>query len=224
MSLHVLLDLDGTLTDPAEGITRCLAFALEELAAPVPERDALTRFIGPPLRETFAELLGTDDGHTLERAVDAYRERFATRGMLENRLYPRMDSFLVSLVEQGMTLFLATSKPTVYAVAILEHFDLHGCFAGVYGAGLDGHLDDKSELLAHLLSTEGIDSGHAVMIGDRYHDMIAARANSLLPIGVLWGYGSEQELSAAGAHSLCASLEQLESLLVSTARTIDGDN
>lgn len=199
----VVFDLDGTLTDPLEGITRSIQHALAESGAAGRTSDELAVFIGPPLRGTFAHLLGTDDPLLVERAIEHYRERYSTVGLFENAVYPGIEQMLATLREMHYTLFVATSKPRIYARRIAEHFGLAPFFAGIYGAELDGRFDDKSELLAHLLASENLAPGTTAMVGDRSHDMIAAKRNRMRSIGVTYGYGSHNELVAAGAGHIC---------------------
>lgn len=207
-----MLDLDGTLTDPAEGITRCIQHALQRLDRPVPGRDALLGCIGPPLHASFVELLDGDES-LAHRAVALYRERFGDVGLYENALYPCIDEALNHLRVRGARLFLATSKPTVYARRIVAHFELDRKLEGVFGSELDGRLTNKAELLAHVLERTGCDVRTSVMVGDRRHDAEGARANDVRPVGVLWGYGSRRELIDAGVSGLLdvpADLARLE--------------
>ena len=200
----IFFDLDGTLTDPKPGITRSIQYALDKLGQPtIPTEDELTWCIGPPLRASFVKLLGTEAAADL--AVAHYRERFSDIGLYENRVYAGVEEVLTTLRQSGRRLFVATSKPHVYAARIIEHFDLRRHFERVFGSELDGTRADKSDLLAYALKTAAVDSSHAIMIGDRSHDMIGARNNGIKGIGVLYGYGSEQELMAAGASQLCAT-------------------
>ena len=200
----VLFDLDGTLTDPREGITRCIAHALERMGIEPPPLEDLTFAIGPPLRDSLASLLGTRDRDAVERALAHYRERFADVGLFENAPYEGIAEALAAISDTGAQLFVATSKPLVYAERIVRHFDLHAHFVAVHGCELDGTREDKRDLLAHLLPHHGIAPDRAVMIGDRGVDMRAARHHGLHAIGALWGYGSVNELQSAGAHCLCA--------------------
>jgi phosphoglycolate phosphatase len=200
----IFFDLDGTLTDPKPGITRSIQYALDKLGQPtIPTEDELTWCIGPPLRASFVKMLGTEAAADL--AVAHYRERFSDIGLYENGVYAGVEDVLTTLQQSGRRLFVATSKPHVYATRIIEHFDLRRHFERVFGSELDGRRADKSDLLAYALKTTAVDSSHAVMIGDRSHDMIGARNNGIKGIGVLYGYGSEQELTAAGAYHLCAT-------------------
>lgn len=202
--IAALFDLDGTLTDPREGITRSLAYALERMGLEPPALDDLVFAIGPPLRGSLARLLGTDSTAAIERALALYRERFAETGLFENRPYDGIAEALGSLRAAGAQLFVATSKPTVYARRIVERFGLAPHFAEVHGCELDGTREDKRDLLAHVIPRHGLDARRAVMIGDRGADMRAARHHGLHALGALWGYGTAEELREAGAHSVCA--------------------
>ena len=199
----IFFDLDGTLTDPKPGITGSIQYALQKLDLPVPSQDDLTWCIGPPLRSSFVKLLGGEASADL--AVSLYRERFSDIGLYENSVYAGIGDVLTTLRQSGRRLFVATSKAHVFAERIVDHFSLREHFDFVFGAELDGTRADKSDLLAHALKTTSVDPSHAVMIGDRSHDMIGARNNGMKGIGVLYGYGSEQELTAAGARHVCAT-------------------
>jgi phosphoglycolate phosphatase len=205
MSQILLFDLDGTLTDPKAGIVGSLRFALNQLSAPCPNDDVLSTYIGPPLRGTFAMLLGTDDSGQIEEAMRLYRQRFAGTGLYENRVYDGVPEMLARAGSAATAVYVATSKPAVYAERIVRHFGLAQHFRKVYGPDLDGRYEDKAELLAHLLARESVAPEAAVMIGDREADVRAAKASGVRSIGVLWGYGSEQELSEAGADMLFAT-------------------
>jgi len=199
----IFFDLDGTLTDPKPGITRSIQYALDRLGQPtIPTEDELTWCIGPPLRASFVKLLGEASA---DLAVSLYRERFSDIGLYENAVYAGVEDVLTALRQSGHRLFVATSKAHVFADRIIDHFDLRRHFERVFGAELDGTRADKSDLLAYALKTTSVDPSHAVMIGDRSHDMIGARNNGIKGIGVLYGYGSAQELTAAGASHLCAT-------------------
>jgi phosphoglycolate phosphatase len=206
---HVIFDLDGTLTDPREGITRSYAHALTVLGRPVPPLAEFERFIGPPTREVLSDLLETQDRELIERAVAIYRERFSTVGLFENAAYPGILSLLKELRERGYTSWVCTSKPTVYAEPIAQHFGFTPWLRTVYGCELDGTRADKAELLAYLIEREQIAPTRAVMIGDRKHDLRAAQLCGVHSIGVLYGFGSELELVTAGAQRLCASVSAL---------------
>jgi phosphoglycolate phosphatase len=207
--MKLLFDLDGTLTDPYEGITRCIAHALTALGRPSPHRSKLRWCIGPPLRQSFAILLGSNEGPLLQEAVSVYRERFSTVGMFENEVYEGIPGALQALLKNGHRLYVATSKPTVYAEQIINHFELHRYFAGVYGSELDGTRNDKTHLISYILQRASINASCAAMIGDREHDMIGANGNGVGGFGVLWGYGSRQELKASGACACIGSPGEL---------------
>lgn len=191
----VLFDLDGTLTDPREGITRCVQFALARLGIDEPDRQRLEHFIGPPLLQTFMQAYDLDQA-TAWKAVTAYRERFSEVGLYENRLFPGIPELLEQLRGQGRCLVMATSKPTVYAKRIAEHFGFAGQFDAIHGSELDGTRTNKVELIRHLLAVQGIAAGQALMIGDREHDLIGARQNGLDSAAVAYGFGSPAELQA----------------------------
>ena len=209
----LLFDLDGTLTDPRPGIVGSLRFALGQLAAPCPTDDVLAGYIGPPLRGTFATLLGTNESEPIEEAMRLYRQRFADTGLYENRVYEGVPEMLERACATATAVYVATSKPAIYAERIVRHFGLAQHFRKVYGPELDGRYEDKAELLAHLLTRERVEPEAAVMIGDRAADVRAAKASRVRSIGVLWGYGSEQELIDAEADVLCATPRELVALL-----------
>ena len=196
-------DLDGTLTDPKPGITRCIQYALEHLGFPVPTQDDLVWCIGPPLHASMKKFVGTDE--LAHRAVELYRERFRDVGLFENEAYAGIEETLAKVAVGGRRLFVATSKPKVYADRIIEHFGLGGLFEHVFGSELDGTRTDKADLLAYALSEAKLDPARAIMIGDRSHDVVGARKNGMKAIGVLYGYGSLAELTDAGADHLCAA-------------------
>jgi phosphoglycolate phosphatase len=199
----LLFDLDGTLTDPKPGIVACLGFALDQLHVSCPSDEELANYIGPPLRDTFGKLLATTDAEHIESAMTFYRQRFADTGLFENQVYDGVPAMLDLASQFAGAVYVATSKPAVYAERIVRHFGLGQYFRKVYGSELNGRWDDKAELLAHLLATERLAPDDAVMIGDRAVDIIAAKANRLRSIGVLWGYGTADELTSAGADILC---------------------
>jgi phosphoglycolate phosphatase len=164
------------------------------------------------LRGTFAKLLATDERETVERAIGHYRERFADVGWRENAAYPGIETALARLRSAGARLYVCTAKPRIYAERIVAHFGFDAHFTAVYGADLDGRYDDKATLLAHLVEQERLDPRAAVMIGDRDHDIRAARANGVRAVGVLWGYGSAAEL--AGADAVVATPAELPDVLL----------
>lgn len=195
----VLFDLDGTLTDPGEGITNSVAYALRKFGVPVPERRQLYKFIGPPLHESFMVYYGFDRDKAL-LAVDYYREYYREKGIWENRVYDGVEELLQTLKGAGKRLALATSKPEVFARQILDHFGLAPYFDAVCGANLDGTRTRKAEVIALALEAFGAKAGPGiVMVGDREHDVLGAGALGLDSIGVLFGYGDRRELQRAGA-------------------------
>jgi len=205
----LLLDLDGTLTDNYAGISRSILHALDKLGATRVGESELKRCVGPPLRQSFARLLHTDEPVVVERALALYRERYALDGWRENEVYAGIDAALAALHGRGHRLMLCTSKPKIYAERIVTHFGLAQYLDAVYGAELGGRLDDKAELMAALLSAERLEPRRCVMIGDRAQDIHAAKAHDVEAIGVLWGYGSRQELSDAGARTMISAPRDL---------------
>ncbi|WP_426440949.1 HAD family hydrolase [Bradyrhizobium genosp. P] len=199
----IFFDLDGTLTDPKPGITGSIQYALRKLDRPVPSQDELTWCIGPPLRASFVLLLGGEQ--LADRAIELYRERFADVGLFENSVYPDIAQVLAALRERPRRMFVATSKPHVFATRIIAHFELAGYFDRVFGSELDGTRVNKVDLLAYAIEQTGVDPTQALMIGDRSHDVIGAISNGIRAVGVTYGYGTSEELIEAGASHLCAS-------------------
>jgi phosphoglycolate phosphatase len=216
--MNVLFDLDGTLTDPAEGIVRCIQHALATLQISCPPDEELARYIGPPLRETFISLCKSADHVFIERAIAIFRERFSTVGLFENIPYSEVPSMLQRLSSDSYRLFVATSKPQVFAERILQHFGLADHFEKICGNDLEGNLDDKAELLRQLLVSRSLDPTETLMVGDRKHDVIAARRNGLISIGVTYGYGSPSELTDAGVDYLCDSPTEVASVICNAGR------
>ena len=207
----ILFDLDGTLTDPGEGITNSVAYALKKFGIEVEDRITLFPFIGPPLIETFMRLyhMSYEDGL---RAVEYYREYFGDRGIFENAPYEGIAEMLSFLQSAGKRLILATSKPEVYARRILEHFDLDKYFHFIAGATFDESRSEKWDVIEYALTSCNIDRTTAVMIGDRKHDMIGAKKTGLDAIGVLWGFGDRAELERTGADMILESVADLKLL------------
>ena len=202
---HIYFDLDGTLTDPYEGISKCILYALDELGFPHPDNEYLLNCIGPPLYDTFPELVGND--LTL-KAVDLYRERFNDVGWRENKPYAGILNALETICANGNTLFVATSKPRIQAKRIVEHFGMGQFFEAVYGCELDGTRSGKSELLRFAIAENPADVART-MVGDRKHDLHGAMANGMRPIGVSYGYGSMEELESAGAVRIASTPDDL---------------
>jgi phosphoglycolate phosphatase len=207
--MNLLFDLDGTLTDPFEGITKCIEHALVMLNRPSPPRKDLRWCIGPPLKKSLSDLLASDDDQLAEKALAFYRERFGAVGLFENNIYKGIPETLEALKGRGHVLYVATSKPTVYAERIIDHFGLRPFFRVIYGSELDGTRVDKTSLIAHVLLRESIAASETVMIGDRKHDIIGAKANGMHGLGILWGYGTREELEASGAYACIAQPEEL---------------
>ena len=210
----ILFDLDGTLTDPGEGITNSVAHALEKFHIPVPDRRELYKFIGPPLYESFMRFYGLDREKAL-LAVEFYREYYRDRGIWENEVYAGIPELLEKLKGAGKRLLVATSKPEEFALQILEHFHLIQYFHRVAGSTMDSSRVEKADVITYALEQEGIAPSPAVvMVGDREHDVLGARKAGLDCIGVLFGYGDAPELQKAGAARIAATVEELAGLLL----------
>ncbi|GGI28712.1 HAD family hydrolase [Bradyrhizobium guangdongense] len=203
----IFFDLDGTLTNPKSGITRSIQYALDKLSLAVPSEDELTWCIGPPLHASLQKLTGSSD--LADRALLLYRERFSDIGLFENEAYTGIVDTLATLAATNQRMFVATSKPAVYATRIVDHFGLKSYFERVFGSELDGTRVDKRDLLRYALGETRANADSAIMIGDRSHDVVGARTNGMTAIGVLYGYGSEAELKDAGAHHICAAHPEL---------------
>jgi phosphoglycolate phosphatase len=211
--MNLLFDLDGTLTDPFTGITKCIAYALDKLERKSPSRESLRWCIGPPLKDSFAKLLASDDDALTEKAVAFYRERFGTVGLFENEVYDGIPEVLEALQKNSHTLYVATSKPTVYAERIIAHFGLQSYFKCVFGSELDGTRSDKTRLISHILKRELMAPSETAMVGDREHDIIGATDNGIYGFGVLWGYGTRDELENSGAHAFFKTPRELVAAL-----------
>ena len=205
---NLLFDLDGTIIEPEEGILNSLKYAYQKINEPVPPKNELLQFIGPPLIESFTERYKWP----LEKANQAiafYREQFAEKGVFENHLYSGIEILLQKLSEQGIQLFLATSKPTVFAKQILDFHKLTNLFQGVVGSNLDNTRGKKTEIIAYVLEYFQLDTNNCVMIGDRNYDIVGAKNNSLRSIGVTYGHGSPIELQQAGADHIVQNVQEL---------------
>ena len=198
----VLLDLDGTLIDSQPGIFASCMAALRALGHDPGEALDIKHAIGPPLDDMFRALLQARGDDRVDEAVTAYRHHYGESGLLGSEPYPGISDALQEMREAGLRLYLATSKREVFARRILENLKLATCFDGIYGSVPGGKLDHKPELLAHILSEQGMRASHSLMVGDRRHDIAGARAVNMRGLGVLWGYGSRDELEAAGADQL----------------------
>ncbi len=216
--MNLLFDLDGTLTNPFPGITNCILYALDKLDRPLPRAERLSWCIGPPLKESFAKLLASDDEALVGRALGFYRERFGAVGLFENEVYDGIPEALTVLRTKGHCLYVATSKPTIYAERIIDHFKLRHFFKQVYGSELDGTRSDKEHLIAHILKEASIPVSDVAMVGDRSYDMLGAGKNGVNGFGVLWGYGTQDELVGAGARSVIKSPQGLTTTRFHTKR------
>ena len=202
----VFFDLDGTLTDSGEGIINCAILALEHFGLPIPSREALRVFVGPPLDQSFINH-GVPADKT-EEAIRVYRSRYTTVGKFENFPYPGVEELLQKLKNAGYRLFVATSKPEGMSVEILEKFQLAHYFEKICGATLDGSRSHKADVIAYLLGqVDGVEN--VVMVGDTSFDVIGAKAHGIPTIGVSWGYGKVSDMEDAGAVSIAHSMEEL---------------
>jgi len=209
----ILFDLDGTLTDPKVGITRSVQYALRKFGINVEDTDTLCCFIGPPLKESFMKYYGLSEADG-ELAVEYYREYYRPTGIFENLVYDGIPALLADLKAAGKQIALATSKPTVFARQILEHFNLISYFDVVIGSELDGRRVIKAEVVADVLAECGCAVSDAVMVGDRYHDIVGGKENDLATIGVLFGYGNREELEQHGADMICETVQDLHRVLL----------
>jgi len=189
--------------------------ALVRLGHSCPRDSDLERYIGPPLHDTFRVLLNSTDPKQIEAAVVLYRERYSVSGLFENTVYPGIPDALGALKDLGAALYVATSKPSVFAKRIIEHFRLGGFFNAVHGSELDGTRAKKGEVISHALSVEALSRESTLMVGDRLHDIVGAKENGLFSVGVLWGFGSRKELVDAGAQALCEEPTMLAGVLSS---------
>lgn len=214
---YLLFDLDGTLTDPKFGITRCVQYALQKFGIEEPDLDKLEPFIGPPLADSFREFYGFDEQQAAE-GIAAYRERFSRTGLFENEVYPGIPEMLARLQKAGKKLAVASSKPTVFVDQILQHFSIAEYFDVVVGSELDSTRSKKEEVieeaLRQLYQGKKMDSDKTVMIGDRKFDIQGAKLSGLVSVGVTFGYALPGELEEAGADYIVDTVSQLEELLL----------
>jgi len=211
---NILIDLDGTLTDPKVGITTSARYGLAKIGHPIPESENIDWIIGPPLKASLAKILNVDVNDDLaEQALLGYRERFSVTGLFENHLFDDVIPTLESLKTQGYRLFLATAKPEIYARRILEHFDLLKYFEYPYGSELTGERTNKGDLIAYILEKEQLNPDQCLMIGDREHDILGARKNGIETIAVEYGYGSVEELDEAKPKARIGKFSQLIQIL-----------
>ncbi|HEM3489060.1 TPA: HAD family hydrolase [Streptococcus suis] len=211
----ILFDLDGTLTDSGQGILNSVAYALEKMGIEEPDIANLNRFIGPPLYESFSRFYQLSPEDT-QSAVDAFRVYFKEKGMFENQLYPGIIPLLEELRTAGKTLVIATSKPEIFAKQILEHFSIAHYFDVIAGASLDSSRISKADVIGYAINQLEAFPHHAVMIGDREHDIEGAHKHQLPAIGVLYGYGNKQEFEKAGATMIVENVQDLKRILLTT--------
>lgn len=210
MKKTILFDLDGTLTDSGEGIINCVIYALERFGLPIPPRDSLRYFVGPPLHESFVKQGVPAD--RAEEAVAVYRERYVPTGMFENTPYPGVRELLEQLKAEGYTLYVASSKPEWMCVEILEHFDLAQYFAQICGATMDTSRTNKEAVIEYLIQENG-KTDNMLMVGDTKFDVLGAKAHGIPCIGVSWGYGIVADIQQAGAAAVAYTMDELYQIL-----------
>ncbi len=210
---NLLFDLDGTLTDPMIGITKSVRYALNHFGIEVKTLEELIPFIGPPLKKSFENFYGFTESDA-EKAVEIYREYFSTTGLFENKVYEGIPALLASLKAENKRLFVATSKPTVFAKQILEHFSLSEYFEDICGSFLSGERVEKEDVIRHVLTEYHLEPKDAVMVGDRRFDIDSGKALGLKTVGVLYGYGSEEEIKKAAPDKIANTVCDLSALLL----------
>ena len=212
---YILFDLDGTLTNPAEGILSGVRYALDYFGIEYGDDESLFCYIGPPLRESFRDYAGLSEGDA-EIAVKKYREYYSVTGVKQNKLYPGIREMLETLNSRGFVLSLAMSKPTAFAKVILEDFGIDKFFSFVAGSEFDGTRDKKEDVVEYALASLGANASESVMVGDRLHDVNGASEHGVKCIGVTYGYGTKEELCAAGAYltvdSPCDIVKAIENI------------
>ena len=206
MERYIFFDLDGTLTDSGEGIINCAILALEHFSLPIPDRETLRVFVGPPLHETFIKF-GVP-AEKADEAVAVYRSRYVPIGMFENAPYEGIRELLKTLKEQGHKLYVATSKPEWMAEEILKKFELDSYFDRICGATMDTSRTEKSQVIAYLLEETG-DAENAIMVGDTKFDVLGAATHNIPTIGVSWGYGTTEDMRDAGAAAIANTMQEL---------------
>lgn len=210
----ILFDLDGTLTDSGQGILNSIRYALTQLDHPIPDDHLLKTFIGPPLKTSFEQTLGMSLAES-QAAIALYRDYFREKGIFENQIYPGIPELLADLKDQKKQLLVATSKPEVFAQQILEHFELSHFFEIIIGASMDSSRSKKSDVIAYALkNADTVNPAETIMVGDRKYDILGAKENQLASLGVLYGYGSFEELQAAKADYIAKSTEDLRKILL----------
>ena len=214
MITYILLDLDGTITNPKEGITKSVQYALKHMGIVVDDLDSLCKHIGPPLKDGFREFWNLNEEEALQ-AVMKCREYYSVTGILQNVEYEGMEELLQKLIEEGKQLIVATCKPEFYAKQIMEHFELSKYFIDICGSSMDGSRSSKGDVIQYALEKNHITRlDQVVMVGDRLHDMEGAKENEIASIGVLYGFGGREELVNAGAGQIAETVEELERILI----------
>ena len=209
----ILFDLDGTLTDPKEGIINSILYALDKLQIQEKNINELVAFIGPPLRDSFKNRYNFSD-ELADKAMILYREYFSEKGLYENEVYSGIEELLGFLFSHKYKLFVATSKPTLFSERILKYFNLDKYFVGIVGSNLDNTRTDKTEVISHVVSVHRLQTKTSVMIGDRKHDIIGAKNNSMRSIAVTYGYGSLEEISLYKPDFIVNNCDELKSILI----------
>jgi phosphoglycolate phosphatase len=222
---NIFFDLDGTLVDTRLGVFRCYRYAFEKLGLSCPDDSELLSCLGPPLREAFARFLDTPDSTSIEKAVAIYRERYGLIGVLECEPYAGIPELLAGLHEEGFHLYVVTTKAKPYADTIANKLGFSPLLEEVYGTGMDGWLDNKTEMVRHILATRGLQKNETVIIGDRERDIRAGKDNGIFTIGVTYGYGSQDEIGESGPDWICSSPEKIKKIFTmgnSTGRSLKG--
>ena len=211
---YILFDLDGTITDPFDGITASIIYALDKFGISVPDRKELAAFIGPPLVDSFSKYYGFSHGCSLA-AVGYYREYYGKKGIFECTLYDGITDLFHKLKDSGVKVIIATSKPEHFAIKLMEHFALDDCFVSICGATMDEKRTNKDEVIRYALDRNGItDTDECIMVGDRKYDVLGAKAAGIKSVGVLYGYGSRDEMDAAAPDFIAESVAELEEILM----------
>ncbi|MBO4739503.1 MAG: HAD hydrolase-like protein [Bacteroidales bacterium] len=205
---HILFDLDGTLIDSREGITKSVAYALSHFGIHVEDRSQLYAFIGPPLSDSFSIFYHFNEDQT-RLAVQKYRERYAVKGVKENKLYKGIETLLQTLKSNGYQLYLATSKPENFAKEIIDYFSLTSYFTFIGGSRLDNTFHDKVDVINYVLQTNHISRENAIMIGDRKYDIEGADLAGIASIGVLYGFGNKQELQDCHCKTILHTVDDI---------------
>lgn len=219
LRMNILFDLDGTLTDPKIGITKSVQYALERFGIHVDDLDLLEPFIGPPLMEGFSSIYQFEE-EQCKQAISYYREYFSEQGIYENTVYPGIIELLQQLKKEDHQLFVATSKPTVFAEIIIKHFEMSSYFDFIGGSNLDGTRSSKGDVIRYVMDQHGLKQEQSVMIGDRKHDIIGAHQNQIPSIAVEYGYGSREELLGSQPTVICGTVKELGDCLKDEAAVL----